>query len=151
MDARRTNRGVGSPHRLPDSPALFALTGLTGSGVSLVSAAETVSNLIFTGPLTWTDDAACRGQNELFFAPAGERPETRSVREAKARAVCTTCAVLSAVPPVGPREPRVRLLGWRVRRGARRRRLPRRHARRPGRPVPQGQRHPRRAPRPRVA
>jgi WhiB family transcriptional regulator, redox-sensing transcriptional regulator len=60
----------------------------------LVSATETVSNLIFTGPLTWTGTAACRGQNDLFFAPAGERPETRNVREAKARAVCTTCAVL---------------------------------------------------------
>ena len=59
-----------------------------------VSVAETVSNLIFTGPLAWTDDAACRGQNELFFAPAGERPETRSVRESKARAVCNTCAVI---------------------------------------------------------
>ena len=60
----------------------------------LVSATETVSNLIFTGPLTWTGTAACRGQNDLFFAPAGERPETRTVREAKARSVCTTCAVL---------------------------------------------------------
>ena len=60
----------------------------------LVSATETVSSLIFTGPLTWTGTAACRGQNDLFFAPAGERPETRNVREAKARAVCTNCAVL---------------------------------------------------------
>ena len=59
-----------------------------------MSATETVSSLIFTGPLTWTGTAACRGQNDLFFAPAGERPETRNVREAKARAVCDTCAVL---------------------------------------------------------
>jgi WhiB family transcriptional regulator, redox-sensing transcriptional regulator len=57
----------------------------------MVSAAEIVSNLIFSGPLTWTDQAACRGQNDLFFAPAGERPETRSIREAKAKAVCGTC------------------------------------------------------------
>jgi WhiB family redox-sensing transcriptional regulator len=60
-----------------------------------VSAAEIVSNLIFSGPLAWTDQAACRGQNELFFAPAGERPETRALRESKARAVCTACPVLS--------------------------------------------------------
>ena len=59
-----------------------------------VSATETVSSLIFTGPLTWTGTAACRGQNDLFFAPAGERPETRNVREAKARAVCHTCVVM---------------------------------------------------------
>jgi WhiB family redox-sensing transcriptional regulator len=60
-----------------------------------VSAAEIVSNLIFSGPLAWTDQAACRGQNELFFAPAGERPETRALRESKARAVCAACPVLS--------------------------------------------------------
>lgn len=60
-----------------------------------MSATDAVSSLIFTGPLTWTGAAECRGQNDLFFAPAGERPETRNVREAKARAVCNTCAVLS--------------------------------------------------------
>jgi len=60
-----------------------------------VSATETVSSLIFTGPLTWTGTASCRGQNDLFFAPAGERPETRNVREAKARAVCNTCPVMN--------------------------------------------------------
>lgn len=59
-----------------------------------MSATDTMSSLVFTGPLTWTDGAACRGQNELFFAPAGERPETRSIREAKARAVCMNCAVI---------------------------------------------------------
>ena len=61
-----------------------------------MSVTESVSSLIFTGPLTWTGTAACRGQNDLFFAPAGERPETRNVREAKARAVCNTCAVLTS-------------------------------------------------------
>ncbi len=60
-----------------------------------MSVAEIVSNFVFAGPLTWTDQAACRGQNELFFAPAGERPETRAVREGKARAVCSGCAVLA--------------------------------------------------------
>jgi WhiB family redox-sensing transcriptional regulator len=57
-------------------------------------AAEPVSNLIFTGPLTWTADAACEGQTRLFFAPPGERPEARAVREAQARAVCHSCPVL---------------------------------------------------------
>jgi WhiB family redox-sensing transcriptional regulator len=58
-------------------------------------ALETVSNLIFTGPLTWTTEAACSGQSRLFFAPAGERPEARAVREAQARAVCRSCAALA--------------------------------------------------------
>lgn len=57
-------------------------------------AAETVSNLIFTGPLAWTIDAACVGQTDLFFAPAGERPETRVMREGRARAICRICDVL---------------------------------------------------------
>ena len=57
-------------------------------------AAETVSNLVFTGPLAWTADAACCGQTDLFFAPAGERPETRVLREARARAICRTCEVV---------------------------------------------------------
>ena len=60
-----------------------------------MSSVNTVSSLLFTGPLTWTANAACCGQNELFFAPAGERPETRMVRETKARAVCATCTVLT--------------------------------------------------------
>jgi WhiB family redox-sensing transcriptional regulator len=57
-------------------------------------AAETVSNLIFTGPLAWTADAACIGQTDVFFAPAGERPETRELREARARSICRTCEVV---------------------------------------------------------
>jgi WhiB family redox-sensing transcriptional regulator len=56
---------------------------------------DTLSNLIFTGPLAWTIDAACEGRTELFFAPAGERPEARVVREGKARAVCTEGPVLA--------------------------------------------------------
>ena len=40
--------------------------------------------------------AACQGQNDLFFAPAGERPETRNVREAKARAVIRAAKKLDA-------------------------------------------------------
>ena len=84
----------------PPAPRISRLR--THSRGFLVSVTETVSNLIFTGPLTWTGTAACGGQNDLFFAPAGERPETRNVREAKARAVCTNCAVLDAVPRLGP-------------------------------------------------
>ncbi len=57
-------------------------------------ATEVVTNLVFTGPLTWTGEAACQGQTRLFFAPAGERPEARVVREAQARAVCQACPAL---------------------------------------------------------
>ena len=81
-----------TPQPAPRFSRTNALQGPTGVTVSAVN---TVSSLLFTGPLTWTGNAACRGQNELFFAPAGERPETRMVREAKARAVCATCTVLT--------------------------------------------------------
>ncbi len=59
-----------------------------------MAAVETISNLIFSGPLAWTAEAACQGRSELFFAPGGERPEARVVREAQARAVCRMCPVL---------------------------------------------------------
>ena len=51
----------------------------------------------------------------------------------------------AGVPRLGPPAPRVRVLGRRVRRGACRRGIPRRHARRPRRPLPAGQRRARRA------
>jgi WhiB family transcriptional regulator, redox-sensing transcriptional regulator len=38
-------------------------------------------------------DAPCRGQTEVFFAPAGERPEARMAREMTARGFCATCPV----------------------------------------------------------
>ena len=57
-------------------------------------AAETISNLVFTGPLAWTVDAACEGETSLYFAPPGERPEARTVRESKARSICMGCEVL---------------------------------------------------------
>ncbi len=57
-------------------------------------ALDTISNLIFSGPLTWTTQAACNGQTSLFFAPAGERPETRVLREGRARAICRACPAL---------------------------------------------------------
>ena len=56
--------------------------------------AETISSLIFSGPLARTSEAACQGQTRLFFASAGERPEARAVREAQARTVCAGCPVL---------------------------------------------------------
>ena len=56
--------------------------------------AESVSSLIFSGPLMWTTEAACQGQTRLFFASAGERPEARTVRETQARGVCANCPVL---------------------------------------------------------
>ncbi|HEY7440192.1 MAG TPA: WhiB family transcriptional regulator [Acidimicrobiia bacterium] len=58
-------------------------------------ATDTLSTLIFTGPLSWTLDAQCQGRTELFFAPAGERPEARVVRENKARGVCSGCVVMT--------------------------------------------------------
>lgn len=38
-------------------------------------------------------EAPCRGHTEVFFAKAGERPETRMAREAIARAFCAACPV----------------------------------------------------------
>jgi len=58
-----------------------------------LAAVETISNLIFSGPLAWTADASCQGRSELFFAPAGERPEARVLREGQARSVCRACPV----------------------------------------------------------
>jgi WhiB family redox-sensing transcriptional regulator len=57
-------------------------------------ATDTVSHLVFSGVLEWTERSACTGQTSLFFAPPGERPEARAVREAKARAICGMCPVL---------------------------------------------------------
>ena len=53
------------------------------------------ASLLFTGVLEWTAEAACSGQTTLFFAPPGERPESRAVREAQARMVCVRCPVLA--------------------------------------------------------
>lgn len=52
------------------------------------------ASLLFTGVLEWTAEAQCSGQSALFFAPPGERPEARAVREAQARTVCMGCPVL---------------------------------------------------------
>lgn len=42
----------------------------------------------------WMARAACKGQVDLFFGIAGERPERRARREAAARQVCAGCPVL---------------------------------------------------------
>ncbi len=41
----------------------------------------------------WMGQAACKGRTSLFFGLAGERPERRIRREARARKVCGTCPV----------------------------------------------------------
>ncbi len=60
-----------------------------------MAATDTHSALVYQGPLPWTAQAACSGQTELFFGPAGERPETRARREAKAATVCAACPVIN--------------------------------------------------------
>ena len=67
--------------------------------------------------------AACRGLTHLFFPSSAERPQARERREATARQVCADCRVRS-LPRVRPDAPRVRVLGWRERGRAPRRRLP---------------------------
>ncbi len=140
------NRGVGIPPT--GSPDLLPSVFLPRADFpEAVMAAETISSLVFTGPLAWTVDAACEGETSLYFAPPGERPEARALREAKARLDLHELRRARALPLVGPRTAGVRLLGWRVRRGPRRGRLPRRHAGRSGRSLPEGQRPAGRAPR----
>ena len=44
--------------------------------------------------MSWQARAACAGLDApLFFAPDGERPQEREIREAKAKAVCVLCPV----------------------------------------------------------
>ncbi|HBM56840.1 MAG TPA: WhiB family transcriptional regulator, partial [Acidimicrobiaceae bacterium] len=43
--------------------------------------------------MIWVDEAACRGESDLFFAPFAERPEARVRREAKADELCKACPV----------------------------------------------------------
>jgi WhiB family transcriptional regulator, redox-sensing transcriptional regulator len=42
----------------------------------------------------WMVEASCSGRMPLFFGVAGERPERRVRREARARQVCQTCPVI---------------------------------------------------------
>lgn len=41
----------------------------------------------------WTDQAACKGRLDLFYAPHAERPSARARREAEGREVCVACPV----------------------------------------------------------
>jgi len=50
--------------------------------------------LTFERP-AWMAASACSGRTSLFFGLAGERPERRIRREARARKVCATCPVLT--------------------------------------------------------
>jgi WhiB family redox-sensing transcriptional regulator len=60
---------------------------------------ETIMTMLATAPVSggtaWMADAVCYGHTAVFFAPPGERPEAREVREAKARSICNTCPVRS--------------------------------------------------------
>jgi WhiB family redox-sensing transcriptional regulator len=62
-------------------------------GRKIAMAIDTAA-LVFGGVLDWTADSACAGQTKLFFAPPGERPEARTVRESQARAICAGCEAL---------------------------------------------------------
>lgn len=44
--------------------------------------------------LSWARRAECKGLSTVFFAPAAERPQARERREASARTVCQSCAVM---------------------------------------------------------
>ncbi len=84
----RRARGAGVPPTGSRAPSHRPVGG------EQMTTIEAISSLIFTGPLTWTNEAACQGQTRLFFAPAGERPEARAVREVQARSVCAVCPAL---------------------------------------------------------
>ena len=45
--------------------------------------------------MDWMIHANCKGQSNLFFAPAGERREARERRTAQAMALCAACPVLA--------------------------------------------------------
>ena len=51
----------------------------------------------------WMDEAACAGRTPLFFGIAGERPERRARREARARKVCAACPVIGPCREVARR------------------------------------------------
>jgi WhiB family redox-sensing transcriptional regulator len=55
---------------------------------------DTVVRLLEREP--WMAQAACTGRTQLFFGLAGERPERRVRREARARKVCAQCPVLES-------------------------------------------------------
>lgn len=52
----------------------------------------------------WITTAACRGNSDLFFAPAGERAGRRAIREAAALTICATCPVRAECGDAGADE-----------------------------------------------
>jgi len=55
---------------------------------------NTLDTAQIAGREPWMADALCHGRTQLFFGIAGERPERRVRREARARKLCHTCPVL---------------------------------------------------------
>jgi WhiB family redox-sensing transcriptional regulator len=45
--------------------------------------------------MAWKTRAGCQGRGRVFFAPPGERPDARRIREVIARSICATCPVMS--------------------------------------------------------
>jgi len=77
-------------------PALAHDPGGSQSTVSTVRSLTAVpdSGVLVQLSTAWMARAACKGQVELFFGIAGERPERRVRREAAARQVCASCPVV---------------------------------------------------------
>jgi WhiB family redox-sensing transcriptional regulator len=63
--------------------------GSSATGVGMV-ADDVVGAVV---DQTWREHAVCKGRTQLFFPPKAERPQARARREAKARLLCTACAV----------------------------------------------------------
>jgi len=75
-----------------DSPEAAATAPLDASDG--VDEGALVADDALPGRAPWMDLAACQGRTSLFFGIAGERPERRVRREARARKLCSTCPVL---------------------------------------------------------
>jgi len=60
------------------------------------TASVSIGDHLLPGREPWMDEAACAGRTPLFFGIAGERPERRARREARARKVCAECPVIGA-------------------------------------------------------
>ena len=58
---------------------------------------DVVGTAVPPGAQTWRWEwqlaARCRGRDDLFFHPHGEREPTRSQRETAAKAICASCPV----------------------------------------------------------
>lgn len=62
-----------------------------------------IGDHLVPGREPWMDEAACAGRTPLFFGIAGERPERRARREARARKVCAECPVIGPCRDVARR------------------------------------------------